>query len=300
MGYNLKYKGAKIDELLDKAGTALQEEQYKGTVTTKDADMVVDELWDASFEILPNGNIKVTANGISKEFMSATPSGDPMHDIYVSVGAEYNDTGEDVIRTGIGGDEIIWKNAHWYLNELGDITSSEMRSIYLHSNITQAAKAVSNIMQGIGTRTNIATWTGTWNTKIMDSQIFGYCSALKTARLRDSEHYINTNASWMFTSCATLEKIFPTLNATSTTSFNGSFDSCSSLKEIRLKALGVNCSFAKSQNLSNASILYMINNSNASKTITITLHANAYDRAMADSDIVSALNGHSNVTLAKV
>lgn len=27
MGYNLKHKGAKIDELLDKAGTALQEHQ---------------------------------------------------------------------------------------------------------------------------------------------------------------------------------------------------------------------------------------------------------------------------------
>lgn len=299
MSYNSKYKGVEVDAALDLAKSALQEEQYKGTVATKEADIIVDELWSDSFETLPNGNIKVTVNGISKEFMSATPSGDPMHDIYVSVGAEYNDTGEDVIRTGIGGDEIIWKNAHWYLNELGDITSSEMRSIYLHSNITQAAKAVSNIMQGIGTRTNIATWTGTWNTKIMDSQIFGYCSGLKTARLRDSEHYINTNASWMFTSCANLEKIFPTLNATSTTSFNGSFDSCTSLKEIRLKALGVNCSFAKSHNLSKASILYMINNSNASKTITITLHADAYNRAMADSDIVSALNGHSNVTLAK-
>jgi hypothetical protein len=61
----------------------------------------------------------------------------------------------------------------------------------------------------------------------------------------------------------------------------------------------VNCSFAKAQNLSNLSILYMINNSNTSKTLTITLHANAYDRAMADDEIVAALSSHTNITLAK-
>jgi hypothetical protein len=282
-----------------KGATALQEESYKGTIVAEDANIPVDEPWDMSFAVLPNGNISVTVNGVSNTFMPATPSGDPMHDIFVNVGAEYNDTGEDIVRTSIYGDNIVWKNAHWWLNDLGDITTDEMRDIYLHSNITQAAKSVSNLMQGIRTRTNIATWTGTWNTKIMDSQIFGYCTALKTARLRDVEHYINTNASWMFTSCPNVEKIFPTLNATSTTSFNGSFDSCARLKEIRLKALGVNCSFAKAQNLSNLSILYMINNSNTSKTLTITLHANAYDRAMADDEIVAALSSHTNITLAK-
>lgn len=300
MSYNSKYKGAEVDAALDLAKSALQEEQYKGTVATKEADMVVDELWNASFEILPNGNIKVTANGISREFMPATPSGDPMHNIYVNVGAEYNGTGKDIVRTSIYGDSIVWKNAHWWLNDLGDITNDEMRDIYIHANITQAAKGVSNMMQGIPTRTNIATWNSSWNGKIIDNQLFGYCTNLKTALFRQhSEHYININASWAFVGCPSVEKVFPTLNATSTTSFNGAFDSCSNLKEIRLKALGVNCSFAKSKNLSNASILYMINNSNASKTITITLHADAYDRAMADSDIVSALNGHSNVTLAK-
>lgn len=317
--FNSKYTGEEVEEILDsvegkqdairdldairsgaeKGATALQEESYKGTIVAEDANIPVDEPWDMSFAVLPNGNISVTVNGVSNTFMPATPSGDPMHDIFVNVGAEYNDTGEDIVRTSIYGDNIVWKNAHWWLNDLGDITTDEMRDIYLHSNITQAAKAVSKLMQGIRTRTNIATWTGTWSTKIMDSQIFGYCTALKTARLRDVEHYINTNASWMFISCSNVEKIFPTLNATSTTSFNGSFDSCARLKEIRLKALGVNCSFAKAQNLSNLSILYMINNSNTSKTLTITLHANAYDRAMADDEIAAALSSHTNITLAK-
>ena len=31
--------------------------------------------------------------------MPATPSGDPMHYAYVAAGAEYNDTGADIVKT---------------------------------------------------------------------------------------------------------------------------------------------------------------------------------------------------------
>ena len=45
-------------------------------------------------------------------------------------------------------------------------------------------------------------------------------------------------------------------------------------------------------------ILYMINNEAATSAITITLHADAYARAMANADIVAALEAHPNVSLA--
>ena len=50
--------------------------------------------------------------------------------------------------------------------------------------------------------------------------------------------------------------------------------------------------------LSSKSILYMINNEAATSAITITLHADAYARAMANADIVTALEAHPNVSLA--
>ena len=320
MGYNSKYKSSEIEGILDSVGgkqdaisdleairdgaskgaTALQEESYKGTIVAEDANIPIDEPWDMSFAVLPNGNISVTVNGISNTFMPATPSGDPMHDIYINVGAEYNDTGEDIVRTSIYGDDIVWKNAHWWLNDLGDITNDEMRDIYLHANITQAAKSSTNMMQGITTRTNIATWDNLSHGSIRDSQLFGYCATIKTALLRQADYYyISNNPSWMFVNCSSLEKIFPRLIATNTTSFNGALDSCKSLKEIRLEQLGANVSFKSSSLLSSASILYMITKSNSAKTATITLHADAYDRAMADDEIVAALSSHTNVTLAK-
>ena len=45
-------------------------------------------------------------------------------------------------------------------------------------------------------------------------------------------------------------------------------------------------------------ILYMIENEAATSAITITLHPDAYARAMANADIVAALEAHPNVSLA--
>ena len=94
-----------------------------------------------------NGNI-VLANiqGQSKEFMPATPSGDPMHYAYVTAGAEYNDTGADIVKTapwadmvdddytGDYGKTVVHKAGYWYLNGLGDLTTDEIRKIYNKTN----------------------------------------------------------------------------------------------------------------------------------------------------------------------
>ena len=53
-------------------------------------------------ELLENGNIKLTLKGTTKEFMPATPSGDPLHYAYEAAGAEYNAT-----------DDFIVKDAPW-------------------------------------------------------------------------------------------------------------------------------------------------------------------------------------------
>ena len=85
-----------IQTSLNKAETALQEEQYKGTVAAVDTDYEVDDPLNGVFETLPNGNIKLTINGVSKDFIPSTPSGDPMHYLFVGHGAKYNE-GEDYI-----------------------------------------------------------------------------------------------------------------------------------------------------------------------------------------------------------
>ena len=53
---------------------------------------------ELGIELLTNGNLKLTLKGETKEFMPATPSGDPMHYAYETAGAKYNDTADFIIK----------------------------------------------------------------------------------------------------------------------------------------------------------------------------------------------------------
>ena len=85
---------------------------------------------------------------------------------------------------------------------------------------------------------------------------------------------------------------------TGTTAPNQAFSNCYSLETVALGGIKTNISFAQSSLLSNASILYIINNEASTGPITITLHATAYARATADATITAALSNHTNISLA--
>ena len=73
------------------------------------------------------------------------------------------------------------------------------------------------------------------------------------------------------------------------------FNSLTTFLGIQMKG---NFSFKDSPLLSNESILFLINHEAATSAITITLHPDAYARAMANADILAALETHTNVSLA--
>lgn len=77
-----------------------------------------------------------------------------------------------------------------------------------------------------------------------------------------------------------------------------SFSSAINLKVVKLSKLKLDIDFKKSSLLSIKSILYMINNEAATSPITITLHADVYNKCMANADILAALQAHTNVSLA--
>ena len=81
-------------------------------------------------------------------------------------------------------------------------------------------------------------------------------------------------------------------------SYNNFFSYCYSLEEIGIKRLSKNTDFSWSPLLKNTSIYNMISNSAATSAITIKLHADAYARAMADAEILAALEAHPNISLA--
>lgn len=249
-----------------------------------------------------NGNI-VLANlqGHSKEFMPATPSGDPMHYAYEAAGAEYNDTGVDIIKTTPWADladddadkTVAHKAGYWYLNGLGDITNEQMRVIYLETPTTLFTQDSASKQSG---RTNIPFKTVNASTSL--SRVGNFSMSEVIATTGDIKFSI---ASSMFSESINLVHIISNFNFTyvSNNGLNGvEFRGDTKLKTIRIFNLKVSINFKYCELLTLKSVLFMISNEAATSAITITLHADAYVRAMANADIVAALEAHPNVSLA--
>ena len=69
------------------------------------------------------------------------------------------------------------------------------------------------------------------------------------------------------------------------------------IETINIKGLKANIKFYGSQRLSKESVLYMINNSEATSAITIGLNKAVYDVMKDDADIIAALAEKTNITL---
>ena len=251
-----------------------------------------------------NGNI-VLANiqGQSKEFMPATPSGDPMHYAYVAAGAIYNDTGADIVKTapwadlldddydGPYGKTVVHKAGYWYLNGLGDITNDEIRDIYIASANFPASFDLRSYFGLVNFRTNFA------GVRKMTGWVELGCTAISDG----SNKFIILNLSCLrggFINIRALGKIQHILGTNIQFNNTRKLDSCENLVTAHFKNLKYNIDLFSLSVLSVKSVLYMINNERATSPITITLHANIYNRCMANADILAALETHTNISLA--
>ena len=255
-----------------------------------------------------NGNI-VLANiqGQSKEFMPATPSGDPMHYAYVAAGAIYNDTGADIVKTAPWADladddadkTVVHKAGYWYLNGLGDLTNNDML------NIMQTNRVLSRALYAG------ASYKYRTNLSFEDDKAFLYNGVSDVAELLRANGSIEVlrlpkSNSFPFAPknvgglCYYAKKIIHICNilrARSILTFERAFE-CSTLRTIKIQELKCDVSFSKALGLTLKSVLYMINNEEATSPITITLHADVYNRCMANADILAALETHTNISLA--
>lgn len=107
-----------------------------------------------------------------------------------------------------------------------------------------------------------------------------------------------SNATAMFHDSKKLKKIEDRLNVGScnAASLQLMFANCKALRDVKVERLNADLSFSDCKYLTNASILYAIQYA-LTGAIKITLHADAYARATADSAITAALATKTNVTL---
>lgn len=305
---------AKAD-IVDTTGSATDKvmSQHGVTETINDVTNKVTELAEKvngkqdalTLTVKDNGNI-VIANiqGQSKEFMPATPSGDPMHYAYVTAGAEYNDTGADIVKdtpwADLADDDadktVVHKSGYWYLNGLGDITNEQMRRIYMITASNQ--NYWENYCNGQDLRTNILTI----NEKIDTATNLLTCdgglrrSTIEVLKVPTNEAF-NQYATPYFTLmyASKLKFVIGVLMSLTNRMISSNIDN---LKGIKIYGLSNSIIFSDAKNFSMKSVLYMINNETATSAITITLHTDVYNRCMANADILAALQAHTNISLA--
>lgn len=242
----------------------------------------------------PNGNIVIgNLAGQSKEFMPATPSGDPMHYAYEAAGAVWN------ANTG-----------YWEMYDMKDVTTEQMRRSYNlgHLNTRDEAPlsmygstSPSNIRFNLPrTGANAAYFSpfGSFASANYNIEVINLMATYAMSEDKKERSQI-VNASYAFYYCGKLRRVLSFIDFSTATNVTGMFTRCFKLEQINCYGLKQDISFADSPNLSMESILYMIENANLSNTITITLHQDVYMSAMAEDSITQALENHPNVKLAQ-
>lgn len=222
------------------------------------------------------------------DYASKMSSG-TLRDLYISAGAKYNEA------TG-----------YYELNGLTDITEEQMRTIYEK---TWGWWLHLPSLNGFGSalpRTNIP---------CPDYKIIAYASNISIHSIfavsgnDDNLEVVNLRAlytptgfdeikivdfNWVFQGNKKIREVQGIINvkgARSDLNIGGDIET------INIKGLKVNIRFYNSQRLSKESVLYMINNSEATSAITIGLNKAVYDVMKDDADIIAALAEKTNITL---
>ncbi len=245
-------------------------------------------------------------------FIASTPSGDPMHNLYVAMGAVWNGSGVDKTYPTPWADYAedeedkvyVHKSGHWAYSYVGDLTSKDMADIAILPKIYHAfppffaayfkgrayASNISEAAAGNLKNYNKEYKSGfeTFYQNINNEVIVLHDKPLDVYYIFEDNIYTfaYTNLRCI---CGAVQ-----LKGQDTNVFSGS----KSLKFVFLYKLGINISFKDCPKLSKHCVRYMIENA-TDATVSITLHPEAYDRAIADTGVQTALANKTNVSLAK-
>lgn len=305
------YQFNAVDRIRDNSRHTAEAEELLNAKADKTA---VEEIQkkELQLSVKDNGNIVLSnANGVSKEFMPATPSGDPMHYAYIAAGAEWNDTDQIIQKTAPWKTDEKWRleedgtytyweepaiidhlPKHWYLNGLGDITEEQMMTIYIETFPLFKSPHWINALRGRTSRTNLFPNFFYASQMVKDISASFYNYKTDVICLNAGNYNISTildkQVMHTFYECSVKRVIGVIDFVNNQTSAYGSI--CRNLIDFNMKNIKFNHkTFEESPNISKRSVLYLIQNASPTTTITITLHPDAYVRIANQPDIIEAL-----------
>ena len=239
-----------------------------------------------------NGNIVIgNLAGQSKEFMPATPSGDPMHYQYLRAypinvntprGLQYNEATDR------------WS----YMAEYGgitDLTTEEVATIFARSGSGMVENDNSSGKYYLAQiRTNFIAMLsvgGGWGYVSPTAHYKFLQSHIEVAVLAPykTSGYTPNAAAGMFFECKKLRRVIGKLILQYATPIE-MFKQCFLLEDIEITSIKTNISFADSPLLSKESLLFMINNCASNATFTITLHPDVYAKCQKSGEWYSEVN----------
>ena len=254
------------------------------------AEELATKQQELTLTVLDNGNIRIgNLQGQTKDFMPATPSGDPMHYAYEVLGAVWN-ANSGFWEFGMTNNEGVWMG-------LKDLSNADMRKAYAANPSTTSLVPTLYQWSSCLTKPRFVFLNVLYFSTVGIDSLIARNNNLEYVDNRFAGMTVNKMADTFF-NCPRLKVINIIITARAVSSFSRTFDGCTQLEYVRIKGVKSSISFKDSPSISNDSVLYIINESEATADITITLHANAYTRAMADASILTSLEAHPNVSLA--
>lgn len=233
--------------------------------------------------------------------MANTPSGDPMHYIYETAGAEwipYADISTDGLedwqvetldRAQAQADGGVW----WHNDIFVSIEQNRINYVSTSGDYPANQPTYDYYLKNTPATTNYKQLIALTNSKSMLEAI-RISNTLRTVLLPTMK--VN-NIGYAINNCPQLRRIIGDIDMSTISSFNNVFAACNNLRDINLKGLNANIDLSSATALSMTSIAYAIANAGTA-TFTITLAPAVYTAAMADSAVQAALVDKTNVTLA--
>lgn len=234
--------------------------------------------------------------------MKNTPSGDPMHYMYETAGAEWIPYA-DISTEGL---------EDWQIETLDTAQAQADGGVWWHNDIFVTVEQNRiNYVLTIGyypTQLNsynlyLTSSAATTNYKEYNKTGFSPISAADACRATLCKTIYfpaiqTTSLLRSFSNNTMLYRILGIVNIhTTNTSISGILNNSPNVRDVQIKGINSDIELSTNVNLNVASVAYMITNAGTA-TLTITLAPAVYAAAMADADVQAALTAKPNVTLA--
>jgi hypothetical protein len=268
-----------------------------------------------TLEVLSNGNIKIgNLNGQTKEFMPATPSGDPMHYAYEELGAVWNGTGKDIVYDANvdytlpenkekkpffldWGDSYTHYNGYWLMNEVGDLTNKDMQIIF-NLNPPLLPGEYMNQRFSSNARTNKVSRARFASVLSNLSEAFVNTLDMNSIRITKSGNplVLTSTLTYSFTPSG-VKKVLNEIEISRAPYTTSAFNVSKKLVYIKLTGLATNINIPCPK-LHKQSLKWLIEHETGGAEKIIELHPNVYAAMVDDADIDAALEAHPLVKIA--